>query len=231
MNTRVTIVTAHPDDAEIYAGGLIAAYAQMAIKVHIVIATNGERGGALPAKTLGKLRIDEAIAGAKILGAEVRFLELPDGELNNCANLSSLLRNAFSQILPDLILAHHPQDYHSDHRAIAEASRQAASFRAPIAWLDTMMGVGTSPTHYIDTTIFQDKKRSAILCHTSQDPLRFSEKAQLLGKFRAAQCGHDGYAEAIQHHPIYPFCDIRSLLPPPPPVKPITDRNAQLNAN
>lgn len=229
MKIRVAVVTAHPDDAEIYAGGLIAAYAQMDIEVHIVIASNGDRGGALPAKTLGALRFDEGTAGAKKLGAEVHFLGLPDGELHDCANLSSLIGNVFSQISPNLILAHHPQDYHTDHRAVAEASRTAASFRAPVAWLDTMMGVGTTPTHYIDITVHQEVKQAAILCHSSQDPQRFVERTQLLGKFRAAQCGHDGYAEAIQHNPTYPFCDIRALLPPPPPVNPITDRHVQVD--
>lgn len=231
MKTRVAVVTAHPDDAEIYAGGLIAAYSRMDIGVHIIIASNGDKGGALPAKTLSALRVDEAKAGAKKLRAEVHFLGLPDGGLDDCANLSSLIGSAFSHISPDLILAHHPQDYHADHRAVAEAARTAASFRAPVAWLDTMMGVATNPTHYIDTTAHQEIKRSAILCHATQDPQRFLERAQLLGKFRAAQCGHDGYAEAIEHDPTYPFCDIRDLLPPPPPVKPITDRSAQANAN
>ena len=52
------------------------------------------------------------------------------------------------------------------------------------------------------------------------------EQGRLLARFRAAQCGHDGFAEAIRHDPVFPFSDIRALLPPPPPVRPVRDRNA-----
>lgn len=228
---QIAVITAHPDDAEIYAGGLIAAYGQMQVKVHIIIASNGEKGGPLPAATLAALRADEAQAGARTLGAALHCLGLPDGELAGCGPLPALLGAALAQISPDLILAHHPQDYHADHRAVAQAARAAASFRAPVAWLDTMMGVGATPTHYIDTTAHQAVKCAAIRCHDSQDPERFVDKACLLGQFRAAQCGHDGFAEAIQHDPIYPYCDIRALLPPPPPLAPIPDRMTPIGAN
>ena len=93
-----------------------------------------------------------------------------------------------------------------------------------------MMGVGQTPTHYIDTTADQDLKERAILCHASQDPARFVQQVRLQARFRAAQCGHDGFAEAIRHDPVFPFSDIRALLPPPPPVRPVRDRNGDTSS-
>lgn len=223
---RIALVTAHPDDAEIYAGGLIGAYRRMGARVSILIATDGSKGGAGDPVDLAARRAQEARQGAAVLGAEVTLLGHPDGALGTVANLATLLRHSLDQIAPDLVFSHSPQDYHADHRVLAWAVAEAASFRIPLAWLDTMMGVGQAPTHYIDITADQDTKERAILCHASQDPARFVQQTRLQAHFRAAQCGHDGFAEAIRHDPVYPFGDIRSLLPPSPPVRPVRDRNA-----
>ncbi len=221
---HLVLVTAHPDDAEIFAGGLIAAYRMMGARVSILIATDGGKGGSGDPAALAALRRDEAQAGAALLGAAVTLLGYPDGSLNEVPRLAEDLSQRLISLAPDLVLTHSPQDYHSDHRVLARATLAAVSFRAPLAWLDTMMGVGQTPTHYIDITAGQDIKERAIRCHLSQDPARFVDMVRLHGRFRAAQCGDDGFAEAIRHDPIFPFADIRALLPPSPPMRPVQDR-------
>lgn len=223
---HIAVVTAHPDDAEIYAGGLIGAYRRMGAKVSIMIATDGSKGGSGDPASLAAQRSDEAHSGAALLGAELLLLGYPDGALGSVRGLAGALGDKLGQIAPDLVLTHGLEDYHADHRVLAAAVFEAVSFRTPLAWLDTMLGVGQTPTHYVDITVEQDLKDRAILCHTSQDPARFVDQARLQARFRAAQCGHDGFAEAIRHDPIFPFSDIRALLPPPPPVRPVRDRSA-----
>ena len=39
------VITAHPDDAEIFAGGMIAAWLGIGAEVTVFIATDGSRGG------------------------------------------------------------------------------------------------------------------------------------------------------------------------------------------
>ena len=224
---HVVMLTAHPDDAEIFAGGLIHAYRRMGARVSILIATDGSKGGPGDPARLAALRLAEAKEGAALLDAGLTLLGYPDGGLNAVPRLAGDLGQRLQSLAPDLVLTHCPQDYHADHRALAQAALAAVSFRAPLAWLDTMMGVGQTPTHYIDVTAGQDVKERAILCHRSQDPARFVDKVRLQGRFRAAQCGHDGFAEAIRHDPVYPFADIRALLPPPPPMRPVQDRAAE----
>jgi hypothetical protein len=103
--------------------------------------------------------------------------------------------------------------------------RIAANFVAPVMWMETMMGVGFTPTHYIDVTPHMDLKREAIRRHVSQDTERFIDMAELGGRFRAAQCNvPTGYAEAFRFEPIFPFADPRNLLPPAPGVTPVRDR-------
>jgi len=49
--------------------------------------------------------------------------------------------------------------------------------------------------------------------------------AERLNGFRSSQANApNGYAEAWRFEPSYPFADIRGLLPPAPPVRPIADR-------
>jgi len=49
-------------------------------------------------------------------------------------------------------------------------------------------------------------------------------RARLQNEFRAGQCnGASGaLAEAFRFEPTFPFADIRALLPPAPPIRPVT---------
>ena len=49
-------------------------------------------------------------------------------------------------------------------------------------------------------------------------------RARIQNEFRAGQCnGAPGaLAEAIRFEPTFPFADIRDLLPPAPPIRPVT---------
>lgn len=222
---HVAVVMAHPDDAEIYLGGTILAWRQMGARVHIIIATDGAKGGQLPPADLARRRADEARAGADVLGASLTLAGHGDGGLSSNTVLVAHLRSILIDLAPDLVVTHAENDYHADHRALASAIRAAASFSMPVAFCDTMMGTGFVPTHYVDTSRFADAKSAAILCHVSQDPDRFVVSTALQSRFRSAQCGQpEGHAEALRFEPTYPFADIRNLLPPAPGLKPVRSR-------
>lgn len=222
---HVAVVMAHPDDAEIYLGGTILAWRQMGARVHILIATDGAKGGQLPPADLARRRADEARAGADVLGASLTLAGHGDGGLSSDMELVAHLRSILIDLAPDLVVTHAGNDYHADHRALTTAVRAAASFSMPVIVCDTMMGTGFEPTHYVDTSPFADAKSAAILCHVSQDPDRFVASTALQSRFRSAQCGQpEGHAEALRFEPAYPFADIRNLLPPAPGLKPVRSR-------
>lgn len=222
---HVAVVMAHPDDAEIYLGGTILAWRQMGARVHVIIATDGAKGGCLPPEDLARQRADEARAGADVLGAALTLAGHADGGLSGNPDLVPHLRSILVGLAPDLVVTHSGNDYHADHRALATAVRAAASFSMPVLFCDTMMGTGFEPTHYVDTSLFAETKSAAIRCHFSQDPERFVSSATLLSRFRAAQCGQPaGHAEAFRFVPAYPFADIRNLLPAAPGLKPVRAR-------
>ena len=219
---HVALIMAHPDDADIYCGGSVAAWRLMGAEVTILIATDGSKGGNFNPEDLAKLRSEEAIAAAKVLDANLIQLNFPDGELCQSEEFSVKLTNEVLSLKPNLLVAHAPNDYHVDHRAVSSASLVAASFRVPVLWVDPMMGNDFLPNYYVDISQFQILKEQAILCHKSQGPEHFVEMSRVQGRFRSAQCGRlNGFAEAFRHDPIHPFADIRPLIPPPPQLKPI----------
>jgi LmbE family N-acetylglucosaminyl deacetylase len=226
MTMKLLAIGAHPDDIEIYMFGTLAASRAAGSELDFAIATDGGAGGTIDPAQLRAMRRREATAAAATLGVVPRFLDFPDGRLSADAALVDELRTLIRSEDPDLVLTHACNDYHGDHRALSEAVRLAAHFVAPVAYADTMMGVGFAPTHYVDITAEFAGKCAAILRHESQQPQRFVEMMTQHNAFRAAQANAPagGKAEAFRFEPVYPFVDIRGLLPPAPPVRALTDR-------
>ena len=223
---KLLALGAHPDDIEIYMFGLLAACAARGDALAYAIATDGAGGGRGDAAALARTRRQEATAAAALLGVVPRFLDFPDGGLVADAALVDTLRTLIGEVRPDLVVTHAPKDYHGDHRALSEAARIAVSFHTPLLLADTLGGVGFVPTHYVEVTAQFARKETAIRAHQSQDPERFVLATRTLNGFRAGQAnaGPDAYAEAYRFEPTFPFVDIRALLPPAPPVRPVADR-------
>jgi LmbE family N-acetylglucosaminyl deacetylase len=224
---KILALGAHPDDLELYCFGALMAWRAMGAEIVPVIATDGAAGGTGDRTALAARREAEARAAAEPLGAEPRFLGLPDGRLMAEPKLAARLASLVAETAPDLIVTHAPDDYHADHRALSAAVGLAAGFAAPVLWTDTRRGLNFQPTHWIDVTAHFPAKMAALRCHESQDPERFVAEATLLAAHRAAEChgGPDDRAEAFRFAPRFPFADIRALLPPAPPVRPIRRRD------
>jgi LmbE family N-acetylglucosaminyl deacetylase len=221
---KILALGAHPDDIEIFMFGTLAAYAAQGAELTFAIATDGAKGGRGDPKALARLRREEAARAAGLLGAVPRFLDFPDGELIADAAFIAVLKALIGEVKPDLAITHAPYDYHGDHRALSDAVRIAASFAVPVLHADTLGGTGFSPTHYVEISHHWDIKAKAIRTHRSQGPEHYVHRARLQNEFRAGQCnGASGaLAEAFRFEPTFPFADIRALLPPAPPILPLT---------
>ena len=224
---RILAIGAHPDDLEIFAFGTLSAWVEMGATLTLAIATDGAKGGTLPPDDLRRIRADETTAALAPLGAGVpQMLGFPDGALRADAALEQALDRLIRQTNADLVLTHAPNDYHSDHRALSAVALQAAGFSVPVVFMDTLNGTGFTPTHWVDVSDHWAAKEDAILTHSSQDPARFVAMANRQAAFRAGECNAppQARAEAFRFEPRFPFADIRSLLPLPPPLRPIGHR-------
>ena len=214
---KILAIGAHPDDIEIYMFGLLSAFLNRGDKVYPAVATDGCLGTVSIKKNLKMIRKKETKKAMKKFNEPI-FLDSKDGSLSLDMSITQKIKKLILSIVPDLIVTHSPLDYHPDHRALSKYVKDAVGFVAPILYADTLMGVNSNPTVYIDISDYIEEKISAIMCHRSQNPEKFMHATKLLNNFRAAQCNGDinGYAEAYSFENVFPFCDIRTLLPSSP---------------
>ena len=211
---KILALGAHPDDIEIFMYGLVSTYKKEGNQVFTMIATDGSKGGSPGGTLLSKKRQKESIAGLKKISKPI-FLNIPDGEIGEDTEHRRTIKENILTIMPDLIITHSQNDYHSDHRSLSILTASSVSHYIPILYCDTMMGVNFNPNFYFDITDYCLLKEEAILKHESQNPKRFVDLFKLMNSYRAAQCNakKGKYAEAYNFVSSFPFSDIRRLLP------------------
>ena len=121
------VIAPHPDDAEIHAGGLIAAHVRQGRTVAIADATAGELGSRGTRET----RAVEAAAAATDLGASRENLGLPDGGLvaGDLAQRAAIV-GAIRRHRPRTVVTLSGHARHPDHIALAELVRAAVKSAA-----------------------------------------------------------------------------------------------------
>lgn len=118
---------AHPDDCELFCGGLAAKCAARGDAVKFVSITNGNAGHHRDDHaTLKKRRAQEARNSSKVLGIEYEILDYNDGELTPSLDVRRDIIRLIRQWKADVVLSHRPLDYHPDHRYTAIAVQDAA---------------------------------------------------------------------------------------------------------
>jgi LmbE family N-acetylglucosaminyl deacetylase len=210
--TVALAVYAHPDDPEISCGGTLARWAADGTRLHIVVATRGEKGDDRPGTdpvVLAERRAEEAREAAKVLGAQgVELLGYPDGEICNDVPLRRWLVEIVRRVRPDVVLAPDPTAVffgsgyvnHHDHRAIGWAVLDACAPAAasPLYFpevgdahqVGSILLSGTlEPDVWVDITSSVDAKADAVICHTSQIRGQDPEDVRELVRARARQEG------------------------------------------
>ena len=128
---RILAIHAHPDDAEILAGGTLALLADGGHAVTIATFTPGDCGShELGPTEIADLRRREARAAAAHIGADYVCLEMRDLAIFNDDGARRRVTEALRQARPHVVLAASPVDYHCDHEAASVLVRDAC-FGAP----------------------------------------------------------------------------------------------------
>ncbi len=132
MPKTVLALVPHPDDAEIYAGGLLAKLIAEGATAYIVVATDGRCGSFLEdSAELSRMRAEEMRRAAAALGARPPILlGFPDMGLDALGPgvLREQFVRAIRQYRPDVVIAEDPYalyEPHPDHRAVAWAALEA----------------------------------------------------------------------------------------------------------
>ncbi len=112
MKLDILVIAAHPDDAELSAGGTIIANVAKGRKVGIVDLTRGEMG----TRGTPEIRLKEAAAAAKIMGVSLRDnLEFEDAFFTNDREHQLAIARKIRAYQPELVIANAVSDRHPDH--------------------------------------------------------------------------------------------------------------------
>jgi LmbE family N-acetylglucosaminyl deacetylase len=191
----VLAVFAHPDDAEIAAGGTLAKWAAAGREVHLLVLTNGDRGSAQPDRNrleLASVRLRETKLAAEVLGlASATVLDTHDGDLENTAATREPVVRRIREVRAETLLSCDPTFVffqniyynHSDHRMAGWVALDAAFpgsgnphfFSEHLAeglavqdMYDVWLGWTNEPNHHEDVTETFATKIDALGCHASQ---------------------------------------------------------------
>jgi LmbE family N-acetylglucosaminyl deacetylase len=214
---KVIVVGGHPDDPESGCGGTMALYADRGHEVIAMYLTRGEAGiSGKSHQEAAQIRTAEAQESCAILRARPVFVGQIDGATEITDEWYREIRRALEVEQPDVVFTHWPIDTHRDHRV--------ASLLVYDTWLvmgrsfvlcyyEVLSGSQTqqfSPTHYVDITAVESRKRRACFAHDSQDPAHFYAHHVEMHRFRGLECG-SRCAEAFVRHVASPNGDV---LPP-----------------
>jgi LmbE family N-acetylglucosaminyl deacetylase len=179
---HLLFVGAHPDD-ETLASGTIAKYVANGHKATIVQATRGGKGHwEIPTQELEAIRTKEMQEAAKVLGADVRFLDYSDASVPSGDELRESLVELYRELKPDIVLTFHPLVWRDDHRRVGQAASDA-SLKASLPLHETSLPdhrpepeifffgspmIKQEPDVYVDVTDYMDVKIESFRKHVSQ---------------------------------------------------------------
>jgi LmbE family N-acetylglucosaminyl deacetylase len=206
--TRVIAILAHPDDAEILAGGTLTRHRQRGDSVEVCSLTY----------TPTSQRGQEGAEGARRLGVDFTCFGLPDMGVTRYTpeDVECLAAHLLARP-PDIVLTHWVDDAHPDHTASVRLVVEAllryavshglddveASRRAfPQVWsCDTYGALGSRGAFeaewYIDVSTVWEQKIHALMAHESQNPAHWIDLIRRHNAFYGARCNRP-YAEGFR---------------------------------
>lgn len=125
----------HPDDADIFMGGVIKKLTDSNKNLILITVTNGDKGTYNPSlneKDLKMIRKEERLRANEILGIKnMIFLDYPDYELPEKSVLVKEFLKIIRELKPEVIFTPDPNlpyEVHPDHKIIGEAVSEAFFF-------------------------------------------------------------------------------------------------------
>lgn len=230
----VLSLMAHPDDAEILAGGTLSLLASKGWKVVIASMTPGQAGSThLNAEEISAVRRVEAKKAAEVIGGDYYCMEAEDVFIAYEKPLLLKVIELFRTVQPQMVITNSPQDYMLDHEITSHLAQTACmgasipnilipeSETSPdvphLYYADAVQGKDRFGTRviadlYVDITTKMSVKEEMLKCHASQrDWLQSISKVDdyilMMKEFSRENGGVIGkeYAEGFRQHLGYSY--------------------------
>lgn len=214
---NIIVISAHPDDETLGAGGTILKHVANGDNVYWLIVTNVLENQGFSKERVESRQLEISIVG-KMFGFEKIFnLNYPTMLLSSSSLIKMVpeISSIFSEVKPEIIYTLNRSDAHSDHRVIFDAVMACTkSFRYPFIrqilmyeciseteFAPALAEKAFLPNYFVDVTDYIDKKNEIMKVFESEiaeHPFpRSIENIKALAHFRGASVGVK-YAEAFQ---------------------------------
>ena len=194
---NILAIGAHPDDIEFGCGGALVKYSDRGHRLSLLVMTGGGLGGD------ESVRTEEQKASSAVLGvAEMFWGGYQDTLIQVDKDVISNIENVISNVAPDLIFCHYPDDTHQDHRHLSQAVISATRYVRNVLFYEGPTTQNFNPQIFVDISTTLDRKVEALEAHSSQvnktniKGLTIVELARSTANFRGTQ-GRVKYAEAF----------------------------------
>lgn len=195
---KILAIGAHPDDIEVGCAGALAKYAQQGHEIHLLVMTEGAKGGNASG------RRDEQHRAAEFL--QTKSLTWGGYEDTNLMPRMNEMVHDIEQIMgrigPDFIFVHYDDDTHQDHRALSKATVSATRYVRNVLFYEGPTSQNFSPTVFVDIKETIIRKASILMAHQSQvmktniEGLSIVDVIRATAMFRGVQ-GRVQFAEAF----------------------------------
>jgi LmbE family N-acetylglucosaminyl deacetylase len=123
---RIASIHAHPDDAEILAGGTLALLAALGHDITIVTLSAGDCGSTVHCQEdIAAIRRAESAESAALIGAQYRWGGFCDMAIFSDDPSRRAVTGLLRDLSPQIVLTAAPSDYHADHEATSQLVRDA----------------------------------------------------------------------------------------------------------
>jgi LmbE family N-acetylglucosaminyl deacetylase len=201
---RIVVTGGHPGDPEYGCGGTVARYTDVGHEVILLYLNRGDVAEKAGQPGHG-LRVTEAAKACEILGARPAYAGQIDGHAIVDHAHYEQFRALLEEQRPDVVFTHWPIDNHADHRAISMLVYEAwlrLGKKFALYYYEVSNGEDTvqfAPTHYVDITTTESRKRQACYAHASQAPDKFYALQEQVTRLRGIERGC-GQAESFIRH-------------------------------
>lgn len=178
----VLAIVAHPDDAELGAGGLLILAKQAGLSTGIIDLTAGEMG----TRGTPEQRRKEATRAAQLLQLDYREIgELPDSRFRIDDSTITYVIRYIRRFQPKLLITNALRDRHPDHGRAAQLVKEAAFYSGlqkwvtywedepqapwrPLIVLHMIQDYYQEPSIVVDITSVMEEKMKVLQCFESQ---------------------------------------------------------------
>lgn len=203
----VLAVLAHPDDAELTCFGTLARFSDAGARVVVAALATDYR---LRVNVTPPGRQNEAAAAARVIGAESRTFQLPDGSVDESNVTFSVVNDLIREVRPRVLFTHFSTGEldHQDHRAIGRVASivgwRSANVTTILQVPPPILPTDFTPNLFVDITEVIEKKIDALSCYVSQKDKYYFDTSYVLSRHMhwaaigGAEDVKDAYFEAFK---------------------------------